>query len=140
MVSPTYYGDAPFQPGMTTDVFLPDQLVGGDLKIVTDNATITGGAYYKRGTVLGRITANGKLTQALAASNDGSQTPAAILVDDVDTTGGDQSGGIYRQIEVNGNALILGTGITLPAAKAALEADPSSNIYVKAPVLASDPS
>lgn len=140
MINPTLYGASPFQPGMTTDVFIPDQLIGGDLKVVTDTATITGGAYYKRGTVLGLITATSKYTLATAGASDGSQTPSRILVDDVDTTGGDQPGGVYRQIEANGNALILGSGMTLAAAKAALEADPSSNIYIKAPVTAADPS
>lgn len=139
-VTSTTYGSPVFQPGMTQDVYTPDQLIGGDLKIVTDNATITGGAIYKRGTVLGKITASGKLTQSLSASSDGSQTPFTVLVDDVDTTGGDVNGGIFRQAELNGNALILGTGITLAAAKAALESAAGQNIFIKTPVVASDPS
>lgn len=225
----TNYGAPPFQPGMTSDSFTPDQLIAGDLKVVTDNGTITGGAVYKRGTVLGQITVgtvgaavagggntgngtvtlitagakakvgtytikfksattyevldpNGaqladatalgaytdpqigftvtaggtafvagdsftiavsgssKYTIATSAAVDGSQNPVTVLVDDVDTTGGDVQGGIYRQAELNGNALILGSGITLSAAKAALEAVPSTNIYIKSPVSAADPS
>jgi hypothetical protein len=141
MVTVTNYGAPPFQPGMASDAFIPDQLVAGDLKIVTDTITIVSGAgALKRGTVLGKITASGKYTTALAASEDGSETPAAILVDDVDATSADATGGIYKQIEVNGNALILGTGITLTAAKSALESDASTNIYVKTPVSAADPT
>lgn len=140
MVTPTTYGAPPFQPGMTSDVFIPDQLIAGDLKIVTDDAIITGGAVYKRGTVLGKITASGKYTLSLSASADGSQTPVTVLIDDVDTTGGDANSGIFRQAELNGNALILGTGITLAAAKAAIEADGASNIYIKSPVTAADPT
>lgn len=137
MVSTTTYGAPPFQPGMTSDAFVPDQLIGGDMKIVTKTETITGGAIFKRGTVLGKITANGKWTQALAASSDGSQVPARLLVDDTDTTGGDVTGGTYQMGEFNANAVILGTGITLSAATAALEAQ---NIYLKTPVSAADPT
>lgn len=138
MVTPTLYGDAPFQPGMSTDVFVPDQLVADLRTVITHgNRTITGGAYYKRGTVLGAIAASGKLTIATAAANDGSQTPVEILADDVDTTGGDANGGTYGGGEFNGNAVILGTGITLAAAKAALA---TNRIFLRTPVTASDPS
>lgn len=140
MVTPTTYGAPAFQPGMTSDVFIPDQLIAGDLKIVTDDAIITGGAVYKRGTVLGQITASGKYTQALAAAADGSQNPVTALIDDVDTTAGDANSGIFRQAELNGNALILGTGITLAAAKAGLEAAVGMNLFVKTPVSAADPT
>lgn len=137
-LTPTPYYNSPFQPGVTQDAFLPDQLIGGDLKIVTHaGRTLLAGQYYKRGTVLGRITASGKYTTALSAASDGSQTPVAILVDDVDATLADALGGIYAMGEFNENAVILGTGITLAAAKAALEVQ---NIYLKGALTASDPS
>ncbi len=136
-LTPTLYGDTPWAPGITADIFVPDQLIGGDMKIVTDTRTISGGAIYARGTVLGQITATGVLTQALSASSDGSQVPYTILVDQVDTTSGPVPGGVYLQGEFNGNALILGTGITLAAAKAALEA---RNLFIKSPVSSADPS
>ena len=136
-LTPTNYGNSPFQPGVAQDAFIPDQLIGGDMKIVTDTKTITGGAIYKRGTVLGRIAANDKYTIALAAATDGSQTPAAILVDDVDCTAADALGGIYQMGEFNINAVILGTGTTAAAAKQALV---GSNIYLKTPISAADPT
>ena len=235
-LSTTNYGNNSFAPGITADVFIPDQLIAGDMKIVTDTKTITGGAAYKRGTVLGRVadgtavvtvkasganTGNGTFvidattpilpagesglyklrmtsatnarltdgkgrvlgdiaivatngdtanvadqikgvltegstvfvagdgfdiavvvsddlyTPATAAATDGSDRPVVILVDDVDTTGGNVTGGIYRQGEFNGNALTLGAGITLAAATNALLA---GNIYIKTPVSAADPS
>lgn len=138
MVAPTYIGDAPFQPGMTTDVFVPDQLVVDLRTVITHGSrTITGGAYYKRGTVLGLIAATQKLTIATAAANDGSQTPVEILVDDVDTTAGDVNAGTYGGGEFNANAVILGNGITLAAAKAALAAN---RIFLRTPVSAADPT
>lgn len=83
----------------------------------------------KVGTVLGKVTATGKWRVALSASADGSQTPAGIYI--ADTLG--QSSDLVvanatdTQILVlaRGDAivadggLILGTGITLAAVKAA---------------------
>lgn len=129
-------GDNPQQPGITAQTYIPDQLIAGALQIVTDSVTITGGP-FKRGTVLGRVTASGKYTQALSASSDGSQTPVAILADDADGSAGDVISGVYLMAEVNGAALILGTGITLAAAKTALRA---VGIFVKTSVTASDPT
>lgn len=129
-------GDNPQQPGITAQTYVPDQLIAGPLQIVTDSVTITGGP-FKRGTVLGKITASGKYTQALSASSDGSQTPVAILADDADGSAADVISGVYLMAEVNGAALILGTGITLAAAKSALR---SVGIFVKTSVTASDPT
>ncbi len=134
---PTNYGNSPFQPGIAQDVFIPDLLIGGDMKIVTRTRTITGGAYYKRGSVLGLITATGKYTLSASAAADGSQTPVEILADDVDTSGGDQLGGTYVMGEFDENAVVLGAGITLAAARTALEL---KNIYLKSAITAADPT
>ncbi|MDQ2763020.1 MAG: head decoration protein [Pseudomonadota bacterium] len=137
-LTPTPYYNSPFQPGVTQDAFMPDQLIGGDLKIVTHaGRTLLAGQYYKRGTVLGLITASQKYTIATSAAADGSQVPCNILVDDVDATLADALGGIYAMGEFNANAVILGAGITLAAAKAALEVQ---NIYLKTAITASDPT
>lgn len=136
-LTPTYYGNLPFQPGVSQDAFVPDQLIGGDMKIVTKPVTFLAGLLYKRGTVVGKITASGKYTIALSASADGSQTPVALVVDDVDATAADALGGIYQMGEFNEVAVTLGAGITLAAARAALEAQ---NIYLKTPVSAADPT
>lgn len=135
---PTQLGPNPQVPGIAAELFIPDQLIAGDLKLVTETIVIVSGAgALKRGTVLGKITASGKYTTALSASSDGSQTPVAILADDVDATSADQNAGAYLMGEFNGSSLILGAGITLAAAKAALQAQ---NIYVKTSVSATDPS
>ena len=74
------FGQNAFAPGMKSSAFVPDQLIAGTLQLVTDTGTITGGV-YKRGTVLGMITASGKYTASVKTATDGSETPAAILVD-----------------------------------------------------------
>lgn len=137
VLTSTQQGNSPFQPGVAQDVFVPDQLVGGDLKIVSRQRQIMGGAIFKRGTVLGLITASGIFTIATAAANDGSQTPVEILADDVDTTAGAVGGGTYVMGEFNERAVILGAGITLDAARAALEL---KNIYLKSSVSSALPT
>lgn len=225
-LSVTNIGDNPQVPGITADAYIPDQLIAGNLKLVTDTVTITGGAALKRGSVLGQVldgtvgsavaganTGNGTVTAialgakgkpgtytikfktattfevidpngvqlvdatalgaytdaqigftvtaggtafvagdsftiavsgsgsyklAASAALDGSQTPAAILADDVDASGGDVLGPIYVMGEFNSNALTFGTGITAASAKAALT---PNNIFIKTnAVSAADPS
>jgi hypothetical protein len=78
---------------------------------------------------------SGSYVLSAAAATDGSQTPSAILVDGVDTTGGALAAAIYESGEFNVNALIFGTGWTAVTAEAPLRA---VSIYLKTPV-AGDP-
>ena len=190
------FGQNQFAPGMTSALFVPDQLVSGPLQLVTDSVTIAKLGPLLRGTVLGRQSqksaaatagsankGNGTLTaltlgsQAVAGAytvtatdpntfqvtdptgavlgnatvgsayrstqvsftltaganafvagdtftltvaagagkwvpcvrtaTDGSQVPAAILVDNVDSTLTDVTGGVYLMGEFNQNRLIV---------------------------------
>ena len=95
----------------------------------------------KVGAVLGKVTATGKYRLSLAASNDGSQTPAAILLTDglgvsVDLalTANTDTKAI---VLVRGPAIVadaglqLGTGITAAAVKTALAA---ANVLVESAI------
>ncbi|MBA7848478.1 head decoration protein [Klebsiella sp. RHBSTW-00465] len=113
------FGQNQFAPGMESSLFIPDQLVAGTLQLVTDSGTITGGT-FRRGTVLGMITASGKYTQSVKTATDGSETPVAILVDNVDASTSDQNGGLYLMGEFNQNRIIFDNSWTVPALKAAL--------------------
>ncbi|SUX80796.1 Uncharacterised protein [Citrobacter youngae] len=114
------FGQNPFTPGMKSSLFVPDQLVAGNLQLVTDTVTVSGGD-YKRGTVLGMITASGKYTACLKTASDGSETPCAILVDDVHAaTHGDQSGGVYLMGEFNQNRVTIDASWTIADMKTAL--------------------
>lgn len=86
--------------------------------------TIASGADLVKGTILGRVTASGKLAAYASGNSDGSENPVAVLLDDaaaaaadVDITAG--FGGVY--IEANMTGLDA-------AAKTALEA---KGIYFK---------
>ena len=113
------FGQNQFAPGMKSSLFLPDQLIAGTLQLVTDSGIITGGT-FQRGTVLGMITASGKYTKSVKTATDGSETPVAILVDNVDASTSDQNCGLYLMGEFNQNRIIFDNSWTVPALKAAL--------------------
>lgn len=96
------------------DFFMPN----GDF--VYESFTLLAGTAYKRGTVLGQITASGKLTTSLSAAGDGSQVPMAILGEDVDCTAGDINFKVLVHGKFNPEALIFGTGQTEVNTKAAM--------------------
>ena len=113
------FGQNQFAPGMKSSLFLPDQLIAGTLQLVTDSGIITGGT-YKRGTVLGMVTATGKYTLSVKTATDGSETPVAILVDNVDASTADQNGGLYLMGEFNQSRIIFDNSWAIPALKTAL--------------------
>lgn len=76
----TNIGDNPQQPAIIAYAYIPDQLIAGELKIVSDNATITGGAALKRGTVLGQITIGAAGTPTAAGGNTGNGTISAVAL------------------------------------------------------------
>lgn len=84
----------------------------------------------KVGAVLGKVTATGKYRLSLSASADGSQTPVAILIADVQGSSTDivlaNATDTKALVLARGPAIVadaalqLGTGITAAAAKSAL--------------------
>lgn len=88
----------------------PDNMFAGEFPAVQRIETITGGAAFPRGAVLGRITASGLYTLSDASTTDGSQKPAAILAEAIDTTSGDAQAVVYHAGEFNSHALTYGAG------------------------------
>ena len=84
---------------------------------------IAGGQTLLRGSVLGAITASGKLILSLNAAADGSQNAVAILCEDLDTTVGGNADVAFHVLvhgRVNPEALVFGTGQTEANTKAAM--------------------
>lgn len=96
----------------TDDAFIPDRLIAGD-EVLSDQITLISGQNLLRGAVVGKITASGKYTLSLAASNDGSQIPDRILAHDTNASGGDKVTPAYYNGDFDANAVILGTGHTV---------------------------
>ncbi len=53
-LNPTFIGDNPQQPVAVAESYIPDQLIAGDLKLVSDVGVVSGSAVLQRGSVMGR--------------------------------------------------------------------------------------
>lgn len=115
---------------MTTETFIPGDLIVNDYPVATQPCTIITGQVLARGAVLGRITASGKLTQSLAASGDGSQVPVSVLAVDVDATSGDVAASDYVSGAFDSSKLIVGTGHDVDSVESAFRAA-SAPLFVK---------
>lgn len=223
-MTPVTVGDNPFLPGASAFQYIPDQLIAGDLHLVTHNIEVMQGGVYLRGTVMGRqttftilaarsgtgngtitgltpgpglmssgiysltatsatnftvvdpegnslpnatvgtaytnnalnftitaggtafvagdtftLTANrtvGNFVPCVKTASDGSQTPACILVDNVDATLGPVLCGGYFAGEFNANAVTYDSSWVLADLGAALQ---PRGIHLKSAVIAADP-
>jgi len=111
-----------FRPGTSLDTFTPDDLIAGDFPLMTRPIVLKSGQDLPRGAVLGEIGSTGTFVLSVAAATDGSEVPAAILVDDTDASAGDVASAAYDTGEFLGSALTLGAGHTLGTIRAPLRA------------------
>src|ERR1700676_1349149 len=76
-----HYGDNPSVPFSGAETYIPDRLIAGDMKLVTQSVLITGGVNLTRGTVLALVTGGtaGLVGSPVAASgNSGNGVISAI--------------------------------------------------------------
>lgn len=135
-VPTTNIGANPQIPGAVAQVFNPDQLIGGNFKLVTDTVTL-GAGNLPRGSVLGQITASGNYILSVKSAADGSQVPSAILADATDATGGAVTTGVYLTGEFNVTALNYDATWTPATLKTALR---PLDMFLKNVVSATDPT
>ena len=115
--------------------YTPKDLIAGGFPVARDIAEIpisyTSGGLLE-GTVLGRNSTDGTYRPSLAASNDGSQTPSAILLDNVADMSTMTVSYSYAPVaftgEFNEDALTIGTGHTAASIRNGLR---DKNIYLK---------
>lgn len=64
------FGDNPQQPSILAETYVPDQLIAGNLKLVSEQVTVSGSAVLPRGTVMGiaRLGATSSSTGKVQAS------------------------------------------------------------------------
>lgn len=108
--------------------YVPDNLFAGHYPRISRFVTIASGANLKKGSVLGRITASGKFALSLSAANNGSETPDAILAEDIDTTSGDARAAVYFSGEFNEKILTLGASHSIDSIKPGLR---GKSIYLR---------
>lgn len=116
-----------FQATFKTDSYTPDGLVAGNsaLLLSAPATVLSGQGKLARGTVMARYTSggsSGKWCKSVTGGSDGSQTPAGILVDDIDATSADTPALVYTRGDFNAAALTLGASHTVDSIKAGLVA------------------
>jgi len=121
------------QPKFTSESYTPDRLHAGDFPIRSLDITVISGQNLTRGALLGKITASGKYNLSLSAAADGSQTPIAILAEDVDASAGDKAGIAYISGDFNESRIVFGTAHTADTVRAGLR---DLNIYLHKPAAA----
>ena len=109
--------------------YAPGNLIAGEYPRIERLVTVTGAAALTVGSVLGRITADGKYQLSLSAAVNGSETPEAILAETIDTIAGDVEAVVYLAGEFNESALTLGAGHTLASISDGLR---SKSIFLRA--------
>ncbi len=118
-------------PLFATESSVVDRLFAGHQQLETDTGVLITGQNLVRGSVLGKITASGKLTLSLSAAGDGSEAPFAILAHDTDATAADNdSTPIYLTGDFSDNAIVLGAGHTAASIKDGLR---NIGIFLKTP-------
>lgn len=91
----------------TESPYVPDDLLAGSADIVTNgNETLLTGQNLAARTVVGRVTASGKLIKSVQTATDGSEKPVGILVYAVDATSADKKCSIYTGGAFNPDALV----------------------------------
>lgn len=91
-------------------------LMAGDSEIVTEEAILDTGNLAKY-TVVGRVTATGKVVAHAPAANDGSEKAIGILTQAANATSADQKVAIYTAGFFNHSALVWDASLTTLAAR-----------------------
>lgn len=88
-----------------------------------DRVTVAAGQTLPLGTVLGQITATGKVKQIDPSATDGSQYSAGVLMQDADAAIADRNDGLMvaRHAIVSDHALHWPTGITTAEQQVAIQ-------------------
>lgn len=108
----------------------PDNLIAGPGALAIP-ITLTDGETVVRGTLLGRVTADGKYLESLNAAVDGSEVGRAISAVAAAPSGADEEILAYLEGPFNQDKVVFGTGQTIANTKADLE---DVNIYLYDPV------
>ncbi|MEJ5199680.1 MAG: head decoration protein [Anaerolineae bacterium] len=97
-----------------------------------DEVTVASGQNLATGTVIGIITASGKVTQINPGATDGSQNAAGVLLHPVDASAGDKPGVIIaRHAICSDKGLVWPGSITGPQKAAAITQLKSLGILVR---------
>ena len=108
-LNPTSVGGNPQQPSAMAETFIPDQLIAGDLKLISENVLVSGGALFKRGTLMGLI-------------------GSASLSSSVDADPGNAGNGVVSAVASTTNTRVGRYQLAFSAATAYVVTDPAGNV------------
>lgn len=111
--------------------YVPENLLAGDSDLITKPDTIAQAGAIVPFTVLGRVTASGKLIKSVRTAVDGSQSPVAILCEDVDSTAADVVAPVYVAGEFDIASLVWDASWATDAQKLAAFGDKATLIAKK---------
>ena len=98
---------------VTAPIRTGEYIVGEEPDYRSRDVAIISGGDYAPGTVLGKITGSGKLTQVNPSASDGSQSAVAVLYQAAKASAADVRRTVHsRDCSVNGNLLIYPAGAT----------------------------
>lgn len=112
-----------------TDSVTYDNLLLGDLPLISEEMEIAQSQTLVRGTVVGKITASGYYVACAHDAVDGSQTPIGVLMSDVTTTTAELPGTMYVFGLFNEDDLTFGGTSTIADLRDAMRL---AGLYVKA--------
>lgn len=115
-----------------TESFTPEVVLLDD-DAISKPDTIALAGVIASNTVLGRVTATGKLVKSVSTAVDGSEKPVAILVNAVDTTAADVVAPVWVAGVFNSDALVFDASYSTDALKLAAFGD-LSTIVLKKPL------
>ena len=100
----------------------PENLFAGEAEVVTDDSYVvaSGQGVVAKYTVVGKITASGKLAKHNPGASDGSQVAIGITTQAVDATSADQKVAVYVGGFFNHTALTWHATLTTEAARKAV--------------------
>ena len=116
--------------GMTTESFADTNFIG-DHPAITMPGTLASGGNLATGTVVGKVTATGKMVQLAPGASDGSETAAAILLGDLDASAADEPGIFFEHGVAIDAYLVWPDGITENQKATAIAQLKDAGIYVK---------
>lgn len=105
--------------GKIDETFTPEQVIVDAIDVVSKSMTVLSGQNLAALSVLGRVTASGKLVLCDSGASDGSQTPVAINIDPIDASAGDKVGPVYVAGSFNIDALTWHASFSTDALKLA---------------------
>ena len=107
-----------------TNTYRPEALITGTMPVYSEPETFLTGAAVAALTVVGRVTANGKLKKAVKTATDGSQKPVGIAVADVEASVADAVGPTYKAGVFNPDMLVIDGSFTPEDVRIAFEGSP----------------